>query len=222
MCSRSCSTRSTISTTRRPGSFRRGQRQPRLSQRHAGKLARCDLAQVGSGGPKLDDVLAGEGAALLPRSRPCRATSRLEILDIDLKTAPAAPSRPGCSTRSRSAPTARPARARSQPLSDGGIDPQRAAEVRFMRFFRIRRWRSRPSTSRDGSWINALRAPVQPAFKGEIPATGRSRGRRRARPGHARSRDPAGRGRRGEIAPVDAALAGLVSLRELLRHRDRG
>src|SRR5438445_11644820 len=97
-----------------------------------------DLAQVGAGGLKLEQIVAGEGAALLTTLAAAPGDVKTEILDIDLKTrsgrtlparlfhkvafgadGAAGPSRTLVLNRAR----------------DGGADPLRAAEVRFMRFF---------------------------------------------------------------------------------------
>src|SRR5262249_57249733 len=45
-----------------------------------------DLAQVGSGGLKLDDIVAGEGTALLTTLAAVPGDVKTEVLDIDLKT----------------------------------------------------------------------------------------------------------------------------------------
>ena len=45
-----------------------------------------DLAQVGSGGLKLDDIVSGEGAALLTTLAAVPGEVKTEVLDIDLKT----------------------------------------------------------------------------------------------------------------------------------------
>src|SRR5499433_2818001 len=83
-----------------------------------------DLAQVGSGGLKLDDVVPGD--------------VKTEIFDIDLKT------RGGRTLPARLfhkvafGADGAPGPSRTLVLNrarDGSIDPQRAAEVRFMRFF---------------------------------------------------------------------------------------
>jgi two-component system, cell cycle sensor histidine kinase and response regulator CckA len=97
-----------------------------------------DLAQVGSGGLKLDDILAGEGAALLTTLAAVPGDVRTEILDIDLKT------RNGRTVPARLfhkvafGADGTPGASRTLVLNrarDDGTDPQRAAEVRFMRFF---------------------------------------------------------------------------------------
>ena len=173
-----------------------------------------DLAQVGSGGLKLDDILAGEGAALLTTLAAVPGDVKTEILDIDLKT------RTGRTVPARLfhkiafGADGAPGPSRTLVLNrsrDGGIDPQRAAEVRFMRFFQNtpmaiatvdKQGRIADSNARFARLFN-------PAFKGEssgdrsILAVVAERDRdaleaaiRQAAEGQ------------GEIAPVDAALAG--------------
>jgi two-component system cell cycle sensor histidine kinase/response regulator CckA len=97
-----------------------------------------DLAQVGSGGLRLDDIVAGEGAALLTTLAAVPGDVKTEILDIDLKT------RSGRTLPARLfhkvafGADGAPGASRTLVLNrarDGAADPQRAAEVRFMRFF---------------------------------------------------------------------------------------
>ncbi|HKH01204.1 MAG TPA: PAS domain-containing protein [Bradyrhizobium sp.] len=97
-----------------------------------------DLAEIGSGGLKLSDIVSGDGAALLTSIVPAPGEVKTEVFDIDLrlrggKTMPVrlyhklafgADGGPGASR------TLVISRAR-----DERADPQRAAEVRFMRFF---------------------------------------------------------------------------------------
>lgn len=97
-----------------------------------------DLAEIGSGGLRLADIVSGDGAALLTSIVPAPGEVKTEVFDIDLrmrggKTMPArlyhklafgADGLPGASR------TLVISRAR-----DERADPQRAAEVRFMRFF---------------------------------------------------------------------------------------
>src|SRR6187551_336350 len=97
-----------------------------------------DLAEIGSGGLKLSDIVSGDGASLLTSIIAAPGEVRTEVFDIDLrmrngKTMPArlyhklafgadgvpGPSRTLVISRAR----------------DERVDPQRAAEVRFMRFF---------------------------------------------------------------------------------------
>src|SRR6195952_758408 len=97
-----------------------------------------DLAEIGSGGLKLTDIVSGDGASLLTSIVPAPGEVKTEVFDIDLrmrggKTMPVrlyhklafgADGAPGASR------TLGISRAR-----DEHSDPQRAAEVRFMRFF---------------------------------------------------------------------------------------
>jgi two-component system cell cycle sensor histidine kinase/response regulator CckA len=97
-----------------------------------------DLAEIGSGGLKLTDVVSGDGASLLTSIAAVPGEVKTEVIDIDLrmrggKTMPVrlyhklafgADGVPGASR------TLVISRAR-----DERSDPQRAAEVRFMRFF---------------------------------------------------------------------------------------
>src|SRR6266705_3822832 len=97
-----------------------------------------DLAEIGSGGLKLTDIVSGDGASLLTSITPMPGEVKTEVFDIDLrmrggKTMPVrlyhklafgADGVPGASR------TLVISRAR-----DERPDPQRAAEVRFMRFF---------------------------------------------------------------------------------------
>ncbi len=97
-----------------------------------------DLAEIGSGGLKLNDIVSGDGAALLTSIVAVPGEVKTEVFDIDLrmrggKTMPVrlyhklafgADGAPGASR------TLVISRAR-----DEHSDPERAAEVRFMRFF---------------------------------------------------------------------------------------
>src|SRR5271163_2195453 len=97
-----------------------------------------DLAEIGSGGLRLTDIVSGDGASLLTSIVAVPGEVKTEVFDIDLrmrggKTMPVrlyhklafgADGVPGASR------TLVISRAR-----DERSDPQRAAEVRFMRFF---------------------------------------------------------------------------------------
>jgi two-component system cell cycle sensor histidine kinase/response regulator CckA len=97
-----------------------------------------DLAQVGSGGLKLPDIVPGEGAALLTTLSAAPGDVTTETFDLDLKT------RSGRTVPVRlfhkvafgadGAAGASRTLVLNRALDDGN-DPQRAAEVRFMRFF---------------------------------------------------------------------------------------
>src|ERR1700761_9379897 len=97
-----------------------------------------DLAEIGSGGLKLSDIVTGDGASLLTSIAPMPGEVTIEVFDIDLrmrtgKTMPArlyhklAFGADGVPGPSRTAVISR--------ARDERADPQRAAEVRFMRFF---------------------------------------------------------------------------------------
>src|SRR6516225_5906642 len=97
-----------------------------------------DLAQVGSGGLKLSDIVWGDGAALLTTLQGGPGDVKTEILDLDLRA-----------RNGRSLPVrlyhklafgadAAPGPSRTVVLNRGRDqdgDAQRAAEIRFMRFF---------------------------------------------------------------------------------------
>jgi two-component system, cell cycle sensor histidine kinase and response regulator CckA len=97
-----------------------------------------DLAQFGSGGLKLADIVTGENAALLTTLPAAPGEVRTEVLDLDLKN------RSGRSVPVRLlhkvayAPDGSPGASRTLVLNRArgdGTDRERAAEVRFVRFF---------------------------------------------------------------------------------------
>ena len=97
-----------------------------------------DLAQVGSGGLKLSDIVPGNGAALITTLTASPGEVKTEVLDLDFKT------RGGRSLPVRLyhkvafGADGLPGASRTLVLNRAkgeAADPQRAAEVRFMRFF---------------------------------------------------------------------------------------
>jgi two-component system cell cycle sensor histidine kinase/response regulator CckA len=173
-----------------------------------------DLAQVGSGGLKLEDIVAGEGAALLTTLVAVPGDVKTEMLDIDLKT------RSGRTIPVRlfhkvafgsdGAPRASRTLVLNRARDETG-DPQRAAEVRFMRFFQNtpmaiatvdKQGRIADSNARFARMFHsafsadAAAARSMPAVVAERDRPGLEAAIRKAAEGH------------GEIAPVDAALAG--------------
>jgi two-component system cell cycle sensor histidine kinase/response regulator CckA len=97
-----------------------------------------DLAQFGSGGLKLADIVTGEGAARLSTLPAASGEVRTEELELDLKN------RAGRSVPVRLfhkvayAPDGSPGASRTLVLNRArgdGTDRERAAEVRFVRFF---------------------------------------------------------------------------------------
>jgi two-component system, cell cycle sensor histidine kinase and response regulator CckA len=175
-----------------------------------------DLARVGSGGLKLADIVPGDSGALLTALAGHPGDVKTEVLDLDLRTrggktlpvrlyhklAFGADGTPGASR------TLVLNRARAD-----GSDPQRAAEVRFMRFFHNTPM-AIATVDKSGRIArnNALFARL---FQGVLKvdaAEGRSilsvvAARDRAAIESAIARAAAGQ---GDIAPVDAALLGEV------------
>ncbi len=97
-----------------------------------------DLAQVGSGGLKLTDLVAGDGAALMTTLRPAPGEVKTEVLDLDLRTRSGRPLPVRLFHKLAYGADGRPGASRTLVLNrarEHGIDPQRAAEIRFMRFF---------------------------------------------------------------------------------------
>ncbi|MEA2935629.1 MAG: two-component system, cell cycle sensor histidine kinase and response regulator CckA [Variibacter sp.] len=175
-----------------------------------------DLAQVGSGGLKLTDIIAGDGAALLTTFDAAPGDVKTEVLDLDLKTRggrtvpvrlyhKVAYAADGTAGASRTLVLNR--------ARDAGDDPQRAAEVRFMRFFHNAPM-AIATVDREGRVVRS-----NPPFarlhyassKGEPqPAEGKSllsviAERDRASLASAIAKAAEGR---GDIAPFDAGLAG--------------
>src|SRR5713101_4051548 len=174
-----------------------------------------DLAQIGSGGLKLTDIVAGEGAALLTTLAAAPGEVKTEVLDLDLKT------RSGRTLPARLlhkvafAADGTPGASRTLVLNrarEEGGDPQRAAEVRFVRFFHNAPM-AIATVDREGR-IARANAPFARLHrrigKGEpAPAEGRSIlavAGERGRAGLATALLRSAEGQ-GEIAPIDAALA---------------
>src|SRR4029077_9652867 len=97
-----------------------------------------DLAQVGSGGLKIADLIWGDGAALLTTLQGGPGEVKTEVLDIDLKTRNGRTLPVRLFHKLAFGADGAPGPSRTLVLNrarDDGTDPQRAAEVRFMRFF---------------------------------------------------------------------------------------
>src|SRR6201994_4369849 len=98
-----------------------------------------DLAEIGSGGLKLTDIVSGDGASLLTSITPAPGEVTTEVFDIDLRM------RSGRTMPVRlyhklafgadGAPGASRTLVINRARDEHAVDPQRAAEVRFMRFF---------------------------------------------------------------------------------------
>jgi two-component system cell cycle sensor histidine kinase/response regulator CckA len=176
-----------------------------------------DLAQVGSGGLKLADIVSGNGAALLTTLTAAPGEVKTEVLELDFKTrggrslpvrlfhkvAFGADGTPGASR------TLVLNRARGE-----ADDPQRAAEVRFMRFFQ-----STPmaiATVDKSGKIARTNALFARLFQSTLKSGGQDadKGRSILATVSERDRDAleaairkAAEGQ-SDVAPVDAALAG--------------
>src|SRR5205807_1675344 len=97
-----------------------------------------DLAQVGSGGLKIAEIVAGDGAALLTMLAAVPGDVKTEVLDLDLKTRAGKTVPVRLFHKVAFAADGTPGASRTLVLNrarDDGSDPQRAAEVRFVRFF---------------------------------------------------------------------------------------
>jgi two-component system, cell cycle sensor histidine kinase and response regulator CckA len=97
-----------------------------------------DLAQVGSGGLKLTDIVSGNGAALLTTLAALPGEVKTEVMDLDFKTRSGRALPVRLFHKVAFGADGVPGASRTLVLSRarGEItDPQRTAEVRFMRFF---------------------------------------------------------------------------------------
>jgi two-component system cell cycle sensor histidine kinase/response regulator CckA len=98
-----------------------------------------DLASVGSGGLTLNDIVAGEGAALLSSRNAGPGEVKTDMLDLDLRTRSGKPIPVRIFHKVAYGADGEPGASRTLVLNRaGGVDGaelQRAAEVRFMRFF---------------------------------------------------------------------------------------
>ena len=172
-----------------------------------------DLAQVGSGGLKLADVVAGDGAALLTTLRAAPGKIKTEVLDLDLKIRSGHPlpvrlfhkvafGADGTAGASRTLVINR--------ARDEGPDPLRAAEIRFMRFFHNTPM-AIATVDRDGRIVRTNPLFVR-LFHNVLNVEGGARSigavvaeRDRAAIEAAIAQAACGK---SDIAPVDAALAG--------------
>ncbi len=109
-----------------------------------------DLAQVGSGGLKLADLVAGDGAALLTTLRAAPGEIKTEVLDLDLKTRSGRPLPVRLFHKLAFGADGAPAlRERWSSIAAAMTVPIRCARRKSAScaFSTIRRWRSRPSTA---------------------------------------------------------------------------
>jgi two-component system cell cycle sensor histidine kinase/response regulator CckA len=172
-----------------------------------------DLAQIGSGGLKLTDIVPGDSAALLTTLSAEPGEVKTEVLDLDLKTRGGKTVPVRLYHKVAFGADGAPGASRTLVLNrarDDGTDPQRAAEVRFMRFFH-----NTPlaiaTVDKTGriARTNPLAARMfQRVLKGE--AAGRSILNVVNQGDRAAMEAAIGEGARGQgdVAPIDAALAG--------------
>lgn len=172
-----------------------------------------DLAQVGSGGLKLADLIAGDGGALLTTLRAAPGEIKTEVLDLDLKTRNGGTLPVRIFHKLAFGADGAPGASRTLVINrarDHGTDPQRAAEIRFMRFFHNTPM-AIATVDRDGGIVrtNPLFARL---FHNVLSIEDGDRSiaavvAERDRGALAAAIAQAARGK-GDIAPVDAALAG--------------
>ncbi|HEX8826537.1 MAG TPA: ATP-binding protein, partial [Xanthobacteraceae bacterium] len=172
-----------------------------------------DPAQVGSGGLKLADLVSGDGAALLTTLRAAPGEVKTELLDLDLKTRSGRTLPVRLFHKVAFGADGLPGASRTLVLNRArgdGADLQRAAEVRFMRFFHHTPM-AIATIDRNGGIVrtNALFARL---FQGLLPSGAKDRSIRaivalRDWPTLEAAIGQAAQGK-GDIAPVDAMLAG--------------
>ena len=170
-----------------------------------------DLAEFGAGALKLNDIVAGEGAALLTTLSAAPGEVKTEVLDLDLKTRAGKPLPVRMFHKVAFGADGKPGPSRTLVLNrarDDGTDPQRAAEVRFMRFFQ-----NTPmaiATVDRNARIARSNARFASAFESMIKGEDRSIlavVAERERPALEAAIRRAANGQ-SDIAPVEAALSG--------------
>jgi two-component system, cell cycle sensor histidine kinase and response regulator CckA len=172
-----------------------------------------DLAQVGSGGLKLADLVSGDGAALLTTLRAAPGEMKTDVVDLDLKARSGRTLPVRLYHKVAFGADGLPGASRTLVLNrarDDGSEPQRAAEVRFMRFFHHTPM-AIATIDRNGGIVrtNALFARL---FQRMLQSDAGSRSVRaivaeRDWPALEGAIGQAAQGR-GDITPVDAMLAG--------------
>ncbi len=172
-----------------------------------------DLAEIGSGGLKLADIVSGDGAALLSSIVPTPGEVKTEVFDVDLRmrngrTMPArlfhklAFGADGAAGASRTLVISLARNERA--------DPQRSAEVRFMRFFDHTPM-AIATVDRSGAVVRAnarfakLTQSLKPGAVNTASILDAVNERDRAALAAAIARAAEGQ---GDIAPVEAALDG--------------
>jgi two-component system, cell cycle sensor histidine kinase and response regulator CckA len=172
-----------------------------------------DLAQIGLGGLKLADIVPGDSAALLTTLTGEPGEVKTEVLDLDLKTRAGKTLPVRLHHKVAFAADGAAGASRTLVLNrarDDGTDPQRAAEVQFIRFFH-----NTPlaiaTVDKTGHIVrtNALAARL---FQGILKGEAQGRSILNVVNAGARAAFEAAIGRaasgQADIAPIDAALAG--------------
>src|ERR1700722_12238776 len=172
-----------------------------------------DLAQVGSGGLKIADLIWGDRAALLSTLQGAPGEVKTEVLDLDLRTRNGRTLPVRLYHKLAFGADAAPGSSRTLVLNrvkDDGSDPQRAADIHFMRFFHHTPMAIATIDKQGG----VVRTNPQFAhlFHGARSAEGEDRSIRaivaeRDRPALEAAIRAAAAGK-ADIAPVDAMLAG--------------
>jgi len=170
-----------------------------------------DLAEIAGGSLKLADIVAGEGAALLTMLNAAPGEVKTEVLDLDLKTRSGKPLPVRLFHKVAFGADGTAGASRTLVLNrarDTGADSARAAEVRFMRFFQ-----NTPmaiATVDKSGGIARNNARFAATFEGLLKNEGHSilaAIGERDRPALESAIAKAAAGQ-GDIAPVEAALAG--------------
>jgi two-component system cell cycle sensor histidine kinase/response regulator CckA len=173
-----------------------------------------DLAEVGSGGLRLADIIAGEGRALVTTLSAPPGEVKTELFDIDLKTKSGRTVPARLYHKVAFGADGTPGASRTLVINragNGGGDLLRAAEVRFMRFFQntpmaIATVDRQGTIVRSNALFARLFSPVQKRESGggrSILAVVRETDRSALDGAIKRAAD-----KQGEIDPVDATLEG--------------
>jgi two-component system cell cycle sensor histidine kinase/response regulator CckA len=175
-----------------------------------------DIAQVGAGGLKLSDIVAGDGAALLASPSGQPGSVATETIDLDLKrvNGKTLPVRLFHGVAYASDGTRGPSRTLVLNRSQGAdvAEGQRAAEVRLARLFNStplaistvdRHWRVRQANAPFALSFPAIAAKgAEPGARSIISAVSEA-----DRPALKKALEAASEGK-GDIPPIDATLAG--------------
>jgi two-component system cell cycle sensor histidine kinase/response regulator CckA len=172
-----------------------------------------DLAEIGSGGLHLTDIVSGEAAALLTSIPPAPGEVKTEIFDLDLRMRNGRPLPVRLYHKLAFGADGEAGASRTLVISrsnNEGLDPQHAAEVRFMRFFdhtpmAIATVDAAGVVVRGNARFTKLARSVAPNGSGSRSILAISNERERARLAAAISQAAEGR---ADITPVELMLEG--------------